>query len=172
MKFIITQANQYYVDSISLSTKKNTDITNEQCLERSPASLKAAIDLFKDLHPNIQFRSISNTYNCMGLIFASRRTTIPSFDQLKQILSDDEYEPVNEHRDVKIGDIVIYFDENTEPTHIGYVIRIDINIDLATFEFKILSKWGYDGEYLHDIDDIPESYGKDYKFYSESKIIK
>ncbi len=108
----------------------------------------------------------------MGLVFASRRTSIPSFDQLNQILSDDEYEQVNEHRDVKIGDIVIYFDENMEPTHIGYVIRINKNFELATFNFKILSKWGYDGEYIHDIDDIPELYGKDCKFYSERKIIK
>ena len=39
-----------------------------------------------------------------------------------------------------------------------------------TKKIRVLSKFGRDGEYIHDLDDVPDFYGKmAVKFYSESR---
>ncbi len=77
--------------SISLVTAKGWEIPNERRpreanMEIQRATAKMLIGTF----PEISLRSLAWDYNCVGLVFASRRTAIdPKF--LPKILEDDGY---------------------------------------------------------------------------------
>jgi hypothetical protein len=100
-----------------------------------------------------------NTYNCHGLTFGARRSSILS--DVDMILEDDDYAAV-EYGDVLPGDIVVYYSTGKkggvagDPEHSGIVVeRTLLN------SIKVLSKWGYGDERVHwlkecdyDVDDI------------------
>jgi hypothetical protein len=64
-----------------------------------------------------------------------------------------------EQKELKQGDYIIYFKDEV-PSHAGKI-----------FEQKILSKWGTGNLWLHDIYEVPSSFGDDVKFYiAENKL--
>ena len=162
MPHIIDAGSDRDRNSLKLSTKKGNHITNELRKEASPATLKAAQNLHKDQNPAARLRSSTATYNCMGMIFACRRTWVaPEFLSLclRKILKDDEYKKLERRDNLSIGDLVVYSDASGEITHIGAIASISPNI-MGKTKYETLSKWGRDGEYFHDIEDVPYFLGK------------
>jgi hypothetical protein len=106
---------------------------------------------------------MSATYNCFGLVFASRRTWIHE-EALDLILRDDGYRRV----DVPwIGDVVIYRDNDDNVNHVGIVVGLNVDSMGGQPEILVLSKWGADGEYLHRHDHVPGLFGARVEYWTE-----
>jgi hypothetical protein len=151
---------------IDLATSKNRPIPNARRLERSPEALRAAMEFILNGHPGRRIRSLTATYNCVGMALGSRRTCIDP-EYIYMILKDDGYVEVP----LKIlspGDLVLYHDGN-ELTHIAVVVSCEPSVAQSAFKITVLSQWGADGEYLHDYDDVTDILGRPYKFYSERR---
>ena len=54
-------------------------------------------------------------------------------------------------------------------THVGLIVAKERNIVEADWIIRVLSKWGMDGEYLHDERDVPSLLGTSRQYYSERK---
>jgi hypothetical protein len=154
--------------SISVATSKNRRIPNKRMSERAPESRFAA----RQLHEkgSRQLRSLRSDYNCVGMVFANRRTFIEP-DHIPMILEDDQYAEV-EPTTVTPGDVVVYKHAKTaDIIHVGMVISVEGMFE--TKKIRVLSQFGRDGEYFHDATDIPEMYTAHgppiIKFYSESR---
>jgi hypothetical protein len=155
--------------SIHLYTKSGRRIPNERRQERHPEGLKAAAEQFTR-RPSVKLRSATGTYSCVGLIFASRRTWI-DIDHIDWILAGDEYYKVEDERLIMPGDLILYRNGRREPTHIGVVIERKPRVETATWVTVVLSQWGHDGEYIHDINDVHEFLGLPAEYYSERKVL-
>ena len=114
----------------------------------------------------VTVRSISEyPYNCVGMVLANRRAWIDlDSDEIENILTKDGFTKVL-RKDLAVGDVVLYEQDN-EFTHIGMVICIDK--DNAN-NIWILSKWGFAGEMVHHLHDVPIEYGLGRHFWSERK---
>jgi len=123
----------------------------------------------QELHrwrPNAQLRAVSSfPYNCVGLIFASRRAWI-EIDHIYDILREDGYKQVR-LEDIMIGDVVLYKNYRGEPVHVALVVTVDRVFGLNV---KVLSKWGVDGEFIHFIEDVPPFLGTPSEVYTERPI--
>lgn len=153
--------------SIALETAKNRRIPNARRAQRAPATLAAAHKMVTTYHPSAQLRSLSATYNCFGMAFANRRTCIEP-THIPMILEDDGYVQI-EGKDVQPGDIVVYLDKGGEITHVAVVVSHERDLTRGEWDTTVLSQWGADGEYLHDIADVNEMLGRPDKFYSEKR---
>ena len=71
-------------------------------------------------HPKATARSLRSLYNCMGMVFASRRTWIDP-EHLEMILEDDEYQRIVSEAELQVGDLVIYRGDNNQVTHVGII---------------------------------------------------
>lgn len=156
--------------SIPLATKKGTWIRNQRRAEIAPAALAASKELFGRKFQGAKLRSLTATYNCVGLAFASRRTWVDP-EELSLILKEDAYHKVSDNKDVMPGDIVLYRDRNGEIVHVGVILSKSPNLSLGDFTFEVLSKWGANGEYQHDLHDVPELLGEAKEFFSERRRI-
>ncbi len=74
-------------DSIRIDTREGNRIPNEQRAQRDSTAMSVAQEWAK-LHGAERTRSLSSVYNCFGMVFASRRTTIHP-DDIEMILTDD-----------------------------------------------------------------------------------
>lgn len=156
--------------SIDLATKQGRWIKNVRKMERSPQSMQVAEQYMHKNCPDIETRSLSSSYNCVGMVVASRRVVVEP-DELPKILSDDEYRLVRERSKLKVGDLVIYKKSRTsnEIDHIGVIIGLEKFPQTAEIKIRVLSQWGFDGEYIHDELNVPSLYGKHLEYYSERK---
>ena len=151
-------------NSIELSTKRGSRIPNERRLERAPQALKVGAENFKEQHPDAKLRSLTATYDCMGMVFAARRTWVGT-ESLEMILREDGYRRISEE-EVVVGDVIVYRKAG-EALHVAVIIDIEIDPMEASRSFRVLSKWGGDGEYDHEMTDVPELLGAPQEFYSE-----
>ena len=111
-----------------------------------------------------RIRSVSPfMYNCLGMIFASRRAWIEP-EALKLIFDDDKYRETTKEQ-LECGDIVIYTKGN-ERKHVGLVTAVH-RTDGKVGPIWVLSKWGMNAEVVHRIDIVPSKYGKPSEFWSE-----
>jgi len=117
-------------------------------------------------HPSARVRSLSSVYNCMGMVFASRRTWIDP-EHLYMILEDDDYRRVLHEGELVRGDLVIYRDEEGHVTHVGLVAEVRTNLREARWEVIVLSQWGEVGEYFHHIDDVEPNLGKPTEYWTD-----
>ena len=79
---------------LNLDSKSRKQIPNFRPYhDIRPGDLADIIRQYRIGHPNARVVSISAMYNCMGLVFASRRTNI-RMETLDQIIAEDFYEPV------------------------------------------------------------------------------
>lgn len=146
--------------SIRLETSKKTGIKNYQDFDIS-AQNKLWCGSLPKKHPLAQFRTLeSPLYNCHGLTFASRRTKIVDDWAIKQILQDDAYQEIM-ISGVLAGDVVLYLGNSGDPNHSGIVVEVP---RLAAYPI-ICSKWGFAGEVVHSLTDVPLMYGPRHKFY-------
>jgi hypothetical protein len=63
-------------NAIDLATSRNRRIPNARRPELAPESLAAAMQFVTESHPSARVRSLTGTYNCIGMVFANRRTCI------------------------------------------------------------------------------------------------
>jgi hypothetical protein len=137
---------------IHLQTRAGNDIPNGQSHEFSAYERNCFPKLERD-HPTAKFRAKPNpTYNCHGLVFASRRTGIYDAAAIKMILQDDGYTLVGVRRDeVLPGDVIIYYTDLGDFSHSGLVLSWEADM-LAPI---VLSKWGRYKEVIHSANDCP-----------------
>jgi hypothetical protein len=156
---------------LPLATLDGWPIPNERSTEDSPDRLQEAVDIWSKARPRAKLRSLSSQYDCVGLVFASRRTCIDSA-YLIEILRRDSYRKLNSEKDVEVGDVVVYWNREvsrTVPTHVGIVVSMDPDLSNAKLRIRVLSQWGYDGEYLHEVLDVPEAFGSEVEYWSERR---
>jgi hypothetical protein len=153
--------------AIALDTCSKKHIRNERPKELPPTMMRAALDIDREINPNACLRSASSTYNCMGMVFASRRTCI-DITELEFILKEDNYRKLAGVQEAEVGDVVVYC-KNGIPEHVGIISSLDINVANASREVKVLSKWGHHGEYIHLIQDVPSQYGSPTMFWTDRR---
>jgi hypothetical protein len=120
--------------------------------------------------PNARRReqmSLTGTYNCIGMAFANRRTSIEPH-HVQMILEDDGYVEVDP-ADVVPGDLLVYRDRDRIISHVAVVISHEPDFANARWKTTVMSPCGYDGEYVHEHADVNPLLGRPDKFYSERK---
>lgn len=153
--------------SIQLATKRGTFVNNLQAMEKLPQGMADMDSILRAEHPGIRTRSLSATYNCVGMVFAARRTVIET-KYLRLLLEEDGYVRIHERSDVEVGDVIVYrHEQQAEIEHVGVVAYIRTDVEAATRNFAVLSQWGRQGEYLHPEDHVPAVYGDYREFYTE-----
>lgn len=127
---------------------------------RASATLKA---LEKKNKRIMSVRSVSPyMYNCVGMIFSSRRAWI-EIDHLHDILCKDGYAKISKEN-LDVGDVVVH--TRVKPEHVGLVTYVP-RLESDDKRIRVLSKWGADGEIEHFIDVVPEGFGKPSEYWSE-----
>jgi len=169
METIIGRGGPSDIRSIPLATKLRTHIENEiPEVEPAPETVREMIAMFAQSHPLAKIRSVTSMYNCMGMVFAARRTYI-NMDRLGLILREDGYERVAHENDVQIGDVVVYGDADN-PKHVGVVVAVDVQLEGSDNRIRrltVMSKWGEHPEYFHPLDQVPERYGRPIAFWTD-----
>jgi hypothetical protein len=164
---IIGQGGESDRYSVRLSTARGRHIKNIRRPPLSPAIMKEAMRMHTGSHPSIKLRSLSSEYNCMGLVFASRRAEV-DVDELQIILEDDGYVQVTEGNAAR-GDIVVYRGGDNSPLHVGVVYDHTPDVETAKWKTFVLSQWGRDGEYFHVANDVSPLMGKPSDFWTDRK---
>jgi hypothetical protein len=158
--------------SLALETRARRSIPNEPRKERAKLSLQSAVDLIKQSHPNALLRSITATYHCVGLVVASRRTWVDP-DHLLTILIQDSYRRLRGPEETEVGDVVVYRDEAGDVSHVGLVSRKKLVDPVNGADYlQVLSKWGADGEYFHDLTDVPYLLGRPTEYWTDRKRLQ
>ncbi len=113
---------------------------------------------------DLVIRSVSShMYNCVGMVFANRRTWL-NVERLTWILQQDGYRRTTVG-ELHAGDIVVYTDDET-PVHVGLIICVHPPLG-NILNIRVLSKWGKDGEVEHRMQDVPSPLGKPSQFWTE-----
>jgi hypothetical protein len=113
---------------------------------------------------------LSDTYNCVGLAFASRRVEIAP-EHIRQFLIEDGYRKI-ELAKVRVGDAVLYWPDDAPnfALHIGIVVWVPRSGDyFGTETIRVLSKFGRCGEYCHAIANVPRGVGKPREYHTQRK---
>ena len=156
--------------AIPLATRDGVYLPNYRTQELAPETHRAAAEMFQKTRPGARLRSSTSQYNCVGLVFASRRTWVES-DHLQLILKSDGYKKVENEQNLMVGDLVVYENEQHDLTHVGLVVEIKWNLVGGKNTILILSKWGQNGEYLHEIEDVPPLLGRPSTFWTERREV-
>ena len=169
MALIIGEGEENDPNALSLTTRKGTPIPNVRRPERPSESRKAAVDTWANIHPRAMLRSITSVYNCMGMVFAARRTCIDT-EHSELILEEDDYRRLSGLSELQRGDVVVYKrNQFQRATHVGIVSQIIPQITSASWEIYIMSKWGEDGEYIHLMEDVPIIYGEPAEYWTDRR---
>jgi len=160
--------------SIPLATMLGTPIGNVRRDQRDPRSMRAAVKMLRKQCPTAVPRSMRSTYDCLGMIFASRRTCVGVEKNigpvLRLILQEDGYLPVPSQDALSVGDVVVYkFGDSCDDSSISHVSMVVQNEPLfegGSRQIMALSQWGADGEYYHRMDDVPLLLGKPAEFWT------
>lgn len=148
-------------------TRARRRIENEQLPAMRPEATQALHQRWVSLRPGIVARSHDTTYNCVGMVFANRRTAIDP-DQLQKIFDDDGYRPLASLAEAMPGDVAVYR-VGIDIAHVAVVIEVKRDFSKGTIEFLLLSKWGQAGEYIHREREVPDAYGTLTEVWSERK---
>src|SRR6266849_5824649 len=155
---IIGEGTERDPRAIQLASRDGTYIPNFRPPELAPEVHRSAAEMFKRERENAKLRSSTSVYNCVGQVFASRRTWV-EIDHLPSILERDGYKRFNERKNLWVGDIVVYENAGGEMTHIGLVVEKRPDVAHGGHQIYVLSKWGQNGEYLHELEDVPPLLG-------------
>lgn len=152
---------------LPLAARDGWPIPNEIGYDWNPVQVRAIVQDWQQRRPCARLRSISGIYNCLGMVFASRRTFIDDMTLLRAIFLHDGYRQVGPPPEAVTGDVVVYRNHaSKEPTHVG-IIMVEPNVSTAAFDVTVLSKWGHYGEYLHPLDCVPDAYGAVSEYWTE-----
>ena len=166
MSYIINEGSPQDRNSLSLHTSKRNHIRNVRRNEAPPERRKAIVDLYKSTYPRAIVRSISQCYNCMGLVFASRRTCI-DIDELQPIFNDDGFTKVDNLNESMIGDVVVYSRDH-QRRHVGIIVQKEEL--LGTLTIRVLSQWGWDAEVIHPYDYVHPDHGVFSEIWTDRKM--
>ena len=168
--YIIGQGGEHDRQAIALGTRRTHHINNEMRPEAIPEALEQAIQHIKKLNPNAILRSASNTYNCVGMVFATRRTWVDP-EHISIFLNDDGYRRLENINQTELGDVVVYRDNSGEIVHVGIIIEKRVDFSNAETRYKVLSKWGQWAEYIHDPDDVLPTFGHPSEYWTDRKNV-
>jgi hypothetical protein len=106
----------------------------------------------------IRLTEASGDSNCVGWVFTGGRYEMQCID-VGTILEDNGYTPVQTPR---VGDLVIYRDDEKVVTHLG-AVALFLKADQPLIE----SKWGSQGVFLH----LPEGspFGSNWTYYRSAR---
>jgi hypothetical protein len=168
---IIGQATERDPHALKLYTKKRNFIQNEQRKENPPTMRAASREMIARQFAQARIRSVSATYNCIGMVFGARRTWIDP-DQLPTIFRDDGYFVVARRCDVMPGDLVVYRHQpEGDIQHIAMVLRVHVSIEAdGRREIECFSQWGADAECIHKEDRVPVLFGPHRQYYTERSM--
>jgi len=153
---------------LPLATRQGRVIPNRREPEALVAWLRAARAIDRQTNPAALLRSTTAQYNCLGLVFASRRTWI-GVEQLAMILTEDGYRRLGRFEEAWPGDVVVYRRPGGEATHVGIILEVAADVAAAGVRIKVLSKWGQHGEYIHDLPDVPPLLGVPSEAWSDRR---
>jgi hypothetical protein len=156
-------------NAVLLGTRKTRHIPNEKRPEWSKEDLSSALQEARKLHPNAKHRSVTHTYNCVGMAFVTRRTWVDP-EYVYTFLNDDDYQQIAQS-EAQVGDVVVYKDRTGDVVHVGIVIQRDEDLKQAEIRLKILSKWGPWAEFIHDPDDVLPAFGKVAEIWTDRKLL-
>jgi hypothetical protein len=135
-----------------------------------PAKVKASIDLWGKTYPKVELRSFTHLYNCVGMVFASRRAWIESTD-LERVLKADGYRQLGGPGEVVRGDLVLYRGlSDKEYSHVAVVLARYVVEEENELGIMALSKWGQEGEYIHKAEQVPPHCGAPREYWTERVI--
>lgn len=143
--------------SIRLDTAKGVEILNQIELPPNQQCIKREELLKKKFGTNwITRTNPRGVYNCAGLVWASRRTSIKKDSEWDKIYEHDKYRKLN-NEPPQLGDLAIYTDDKVGYLHAGLVICLEPGLMSGSEPFpKIISKWDSStGEYIHYPQDVP-----------------
>lgn len=154
------------VPFLRMETRARWQIPNELREEMHPNVRDAAVEMWRSQRPNARLRSISATYNCIGMVVAFRRSWVDPGDLLR-ILKEDGYRKLGRSEEARLGDVVVYRDAQGSVSHAGIIIGFNLyDSDNPKDARIVLSKWGRDGEYEHDETDVPVQLGSPSEYWS------
>ncbi len=147
--------------ALKLETRKNRWIHNVMQPETPLMIMQVRIKEMQRQHESCHPVSASTIYNCHGLVFAARRTSIVDDEDVLMILKDDGYHklPWDPHQWLP-GDIVLYRDKDERIVHSGIIVKKLVSLGEDLVEIQVLSAWGECGEYIHPLNEVPVLYGK------------
>lgn len=152
-----------------LETRARWQIPNETRPERPAVALAESIRILGEAFPDARLRSITAVYNCVGLVVASRRTWADP-EHLIRVLREDGYRRLGGAAEAEPGDVVAYHDPDGEVCHVGIVVQKNLALPgTPTDSLKVLSKWGADGEYVHDLSRVPYLLGIPAEFWTDRR---
>jgi hypothetical protein len=155
---------------IHLATRIGRYIPNWQGDNLQPSEIQAqtALETYKGKNRFPQI--VDSTYNCLGLVFAARRTNVAT-EHVKWILQHDDYQKLSGRVLPQRGDVVLYAQEDNIVTHVGVVHDVKSSSrNSEDWEVWVLSKWGTHGaEYVHLADDIPSLYGTAIEYWRHKR---
>jgi len=153
---------------LPLTTRKGRQIPNDRRPEQHPERLRAAKEIVLGHHHTARPRSLTGLYNCMGMVFATRRTWIEP-GELQMIVEDDDYHRLDPGDEVIRGDVVVYRDATGYVSHVGLVADVQHDLRRGTREITVLSQWGQDGEYFHRVDDVNPFLGTPTEYWTDRR---
>ena len=171
MVLLSQRASATHDDGCVLCAKSGWPIPRENPEEYT--NVDAATLSFKNAHLTerfvtrlgVQIRSQASVdYNCVGMVFASRRFWIED-EHIKTILDEDSYRRIAREQ-VVLGDVAIYAFRG-ERVHVGVVVEILQELGRRTSRFKVMSKWGLLPEFIHFEGAVPEQFEKVSEFYTD-----
>lgn len=122
--------------------------------EWTNAEKKKINERIKKAFPKIQVvGDPTKAYDCHGFTFKSKKMRIYNED-VDKIIKDQDWKLTDDGKHKK-GHIIIYRDKAGKVTHSGFIEEVGADGNVT----KVRSKWGASGEYVHDVKDVPSSYG-------------
>jgi len=165
MPIIFNEGSQQDIRSINLETRAGNYINNVQYPERPVDIWNDVRSMFAHLNTAV-LMSETSVYNCMGMVFASRRTSIGIKDWLENILREDKYRKLDGIQDIHLGDIIVYR-KGEEYSHVA--VLIEKNMTVTSNEYIVLSQWGKDGEWKHNMNDVPFMLGRPSEYWTHRR---
>ena len=151
---------------LALETRQGNQVPNEQRREVAPQRMKAAMEIVKANHPTAVERSLRSTYNCVGMVFASRRTCV-DIEHLGLLLLEDGYRRLANATELQIGDLAVYKVDSGDFSHVGVVYHLGpFRVD-GSRDVYVMSQWGRDGEYYHRVDDVNDHLGTPTEYWTD-----
>ena len=167
---LVDEGGESDANAVLLGTRSSRHIPNQKRPEWHPDDLREALQMCLRDFPMIEARSVTAIYNCVGMVFATRRTWVEP-NLVPTLLSDDGYRPLNRLEDGQVGDVAIYRTADNDIEHIGLIAERREDLEAATVSHRIMSKWGPWAEFLHEPDHVYSSYGELREIWTDRKQI-